>query len=285
MPMLYVPKMPRLTECIGLYGQNGTGKGKSVIDMMRRMPDRHFHVMDTDASYEFSIYEDDERNKKVIDNENFTIHVPDSTNWEDQKRVLKEIEDTTDRGDWAIFDHLDPLWESVPGWYTKIFLGLDETEYKATVRKALQEKRDKQLEKEGAKGDRTAPLFDQLRDYTYLNPEYKKTVYGLFKRLNGKGVHVMCMAHAKPIADNTDMSLRKRYRPFKEMPAGQKSLTDAVNTMLHLTWDGDEEWQISTAKDRGSRTRAEIKLVKEDWDDFTKVYLSPVAGWHMEKVD
>jgi len=26
-------------------------------------------------------------------------------------------------------------------------------------------------------------------------------------------------------------------------------------------------------------------LDEEPWDDFCKTYLSPVAGWHMEKVD
>lgn len=282
--MLYVPRFPRLTERLGFYGSEGSGKGKAVLDMMRRMPDRHFHVMDTDAAYEFSIYEDDERNKKIIDTENFTIHVPDPTDWEDQKRTLTAIEDNAMRGDWAVFDHLDPLWASVPGWYTRDFLGLDENAYKAKVRLALEEKRVKQID-QGKKGDRTAPLFDQLRDYTYLNPEYAKNVYGAFIRLNAKGVNVVAIAHSKPIQDNTDMSIRKRYRPFRELPGSQKNFTKEVHTMLHFSYDGDETWEISTAKDRASRERPEKKLLNEPWDDFCKVYLGPVAGWHMEKVE
>lgn len=284
--MIYVPKMPRLTECIGLYGQGGAGKGEAVLCMMRRMTNRHFHIIDTDAAWEFMLYEDDERNAKVIAADNFTIHTPDPHGWEEQKNVIELCEANAERGDWVVFDHLDPMWESVPGWYTATFLGLDETEYKARVRLALEEKRQDQIG-EGKRGDRTAPLFDQLRDYQFINPEYKRAVYDAFKRLNAKGVHVVAIAHAKPIGDNDPPGMRKRYKPFRERPGGQKDLTEAVNTMIHLAFDGDETYTMSVAKDRGSRMRNEDKPMDLDWSegDFCKEYLSPVAGWHMEKVD
>lgn len=286
MPMMYVPKLPRLTECIGVYGQGGAGKGELVIGMMRRMTDRHFHILDTDAAYEFSIYDDDERNVKVIERENFTIHPVDPHDWEMQKATIEKIEGSVERGDWAVFDHLDPLWESVPSWYTEVFLGLNETEYKARVRLALEEKRQEQIG-EGKRGDRTAPLFDQLRDYQFINPEYKRTVYDAFTRLNAKGVHVVAVAHAKPVGDNDPPGLRKRYRPFRERPGGQKDMTEAVNTMVHVSFDGDETYTMSIAKDRGARARHEKKPMDLDWtdSDFCREYLSPVAGWKMEKVD
>ena len=282
MAMRYMPKLPQLTERICAYGQNGVGKTSLAISMMRRMPDRHFHVLDTNASYEFSIYEDDERNAKVIAAQNFTIYDTDPQSWLDQVAKMAEIEAECEPGDWAVFDMMDDLWDAIPSWYTETFLGLDETAYRQKVRMALEEKRNEQ-QAGGQKGDRTAPLFDQLRDYQHINPTYKRQVYGLMRRLNAKGVHVLCLAGAKSIGDNDDVAIRKRYRPFKERPASQKALTGEMNTVLHLAWDGEDTWTMSQAKDRGSRLREQLD--EEPWDDFCKTYLSPIAGWHMEKVE
>lgn len=282
MGMIYVPKFPQLTERIGVYGQSGAGKTNVAITMMRRMTDRHFHIFDNNASYEFSIYEDDERNAKVIAAQNFTIYPADFTDWLDQKAAIAKVEEGCVEGDWAVFDLTDLAWESVPSWYTETFLGLDEMQYRAKIRGALEDKRTAQ-QAEGGKGDRTAPVFDQLRDWQHINPEYKRTMYGAFERLNARGVHVIAMADAKPISDNDDPSIRKRYRPFKERPAGQKGLTKEMQTMLHLSYDGDDGYTVSTAKDRGSRTTSAKKLVEEPWSDMCSVYLSKVCGWHMEK--
>lgn len=281
MPMSYQPKFPQLRERICVYGQNGVGKTNVAITMMRRMTDRHFHILDNNASYEFSIYEDDERNAKIIDAQSFTIHEANPHSWIDQKRIIEEIEDACVAGDWAVFDMLDPLWESIPGWYTKDFLGLDEDEYRAKVRLALEEKRDQQVGK-GEKGDRTAPLFDQLRDYQHINPTYKKAVYGAMTRLNSKGVHVLCVAGAKLVGDKDDRGLRKIYAPG-DRPGSQKGLTGEVNTVLNLEHDGEEEFTITTKKDRASRKAK--RLDEDEWTDFCSVYLSPVARWSMQKVD
>lgn len=284
MPMSYQPKFPQLRECICVYGPNGVGKTNVTITMMRRMTDRKFHIFDNNAAYEFAIYEDDERNAKIIEAQNFEIYPADATDWLDQVASIKEIERHIEPGDWAVFDFLDPLWESLPGWYTEVFLGLDETEYKASVRRALEEQRQEAVNKsQQVKGN--TPLFDRLRDYTYLNPEYKKAVYGAFRRINAKGAHVLCMATSKPIKDNDDKDMRKRFGSIGARPSSQKGLTGEVNTVLYLEWDGEEEWTMTTAKDRASRTTEEKKLDETPWKDFCTAYLSPVARWSMQKVD
>lgn len=283
MAMSYQPKFPQLRECIAVYGESTVGKTNTTITMMRRMTDHHFHIFDNNAAYELAIYEDDERNAKIINANNFTIHAADFTDWLDQKRVIETIVENVEPGDWAVFDFLDPCWEAIPGWYTTHFLGLDETEYKMQVRRALEEQRQAATSTKDQKGN--TPLFDRLRDYTYLNPEYKKAVYGAFQKINAKGAHVIAMAGSKPIKDNDDKELRKRYGGFGARPASQKGLTGAVNTVLYLTWDGDETWEMSTAKDRASRLTEEKKLDEAEWSDFCSAYLSPVARWSMQKVD
>lgn len=284
MGMIYVPKFPQLTERIGVYGQSGAGKTNFAITMMRRMTNRHFHVFDNNAAYEFCIYEDDERNAKVIAAQNFTIHSADFTDWLDQKARIAEVEAACAEGDWAVFDLTDLAWEAVPAWYTEEFLGLDEMAYRAKIRSALEDKRVEQ-QAAGGRGDRTAPVFDQLRDWQHINPEYKRTMYATFERLNARGVHVLAVADAKPVSDNDDPAIRKRYRPFKERPAGQKGFTKEMQTVLHLAFDGDDTYTMSTAKDRGSRTSSEKKLDEEPWSDACTTYLSKVAGWHMVKED
>lgn len=284
MPMSYQPKFPQLRESICVYGPNGVGKTNVTITMMRRMTDRHFHIFDNNNAYDFAIFEDDERNAKIIAAENFTIHPADFTDYVDQKRVIEEIVEAVQPGDWAVFDYLDPIWESLPGWYTEVFLGLDETEYKASVRRALEEQRQNALGKNERQQGNT-PLFDRLRDYTYLNPEYKKAVYGAFSKINAKGAHVLCMASSKPVKDNDDKDIRKRYSSVGARPASQKGLTGEVNTVLYLQWDGEDEWTMTTAKDRASRTADDKLLTDVEWKDFCSVYLSPVARWSMVKVD
>ncbi len=282
MPMSYQPKFPQLRECICVYGESTVGKTNSAITMMRRMTDRHFHIFDNNSAYEFAIYEDDDKNKKIIERNNFTIYDADFTNYVDQKRNIEKIVDAIEPGEWAVFDLLDPVWEALPGWYTEVFLGLDETEYKASVRRALEEQRQEAV-KGKEKGN--TPLFDRLRDYTYLNPEYKKTVYGAFQRINAKGAHVLCMAGSKIVKDNDDKELRKRYSTYGARPASQKALTSAVNTVLYLQWDGEDEWTATTAKDRASRLSDEKKLDETPWSDFCSLYLTPVARWSMQKTD
>lgn len=279
--MSYQPKFPQLRERICVYGQNGVGKTNVAITMMRRMTDRHFHILDNNSSYEFSIYEDDERNAKIIAAQNFTIYEADPHTWLDQKRAIEEIEAKAEFGDWAVFDMLDPMWEAIPGWYTSEFLGLDEDEYRQKVRLALEEKRDEQLSSK-QKADRTAPLFDQLRDYQHINPTYKRAVYGTMTRLNAKGVHVLCAAGAKQTGDKDDKGLRKIYAPG-DRPASQKGLTGEVNTVLNLEHDGDETFTMTTKKDRASRKAK--ALDEEPWTDFCAVYLGPVARWSMQRVD
>jgi len=283
MPMSYQPRFPQLRELIAVYGESTVGKTNCTISMMRRMTDRHFHIFDNDAAYEMAIYEDDERNKKIIDAQNFTIYPADFTDFADQVKAIAEVGDAVGPGEWGIFDLLDPVWESEPAWYTEVFLGLDEREYRASVRRALEEQRQSATSKADQKGG--TPLFDRLRDYTYLNHEYFKAVYGTFDKINRNGGHVMCMAGSKIVKDNDDKEIRKRYGKLGARPASQKGLTKNVNTVLYLTWDGDDTWEMSTAKDRASRLTDEKKLDEQPWNDFCTAYLSPVARWSMQKVD
>lgn len=282
MVMSYQPRFPQLRECIGIYGDNGVGKSTVAISMMRRMTDRHFHVFDNNNSYEFSIYEDDEKNAKVIAAQNFTIYPADFTDWLEQKARILEIEAAAEPGDWAVFDMVNLAWDAVPSWYTTHFLKMDEMEYRAAVRQALEEKRSGQQSK-GEKGDRTAPLFDQLRDWQHINPEYKRTMYGAWERLNQAGVHVLAVTDFKLVGDKDDKALRKRYGGIGARPGGQKAMTGCVQTMLYLQSDGEDEFTITTAKDRGSRKAK--ALDEEPWEDFCSVYLTPVARWSMQKVD
>ena len=157
-------------------------------------------------------------------------------------------------GDWAVFDYLDPIWgTTLPGWYTQVFLGLDETEVTRRRCGGARSSEQNALSRTNAVS-RGTPLFDRLRDYTYLNPEYKRPCWRL-PRINAKA-HVLCMASRSRVKDNDDKGHQEALPSIGARPASQKG-SPVVGEHCAVPAVGRRgQWTMTTAKgtDQASTT-------------------------------
>lgn len=284
MPMVYGPANPRIRERQVLYGAGNSGKSTAILTLARRYSLGHIHVMDVDDAWDFMLYEDEESNKKLLDRGNYTIHHIKSNDWDGDRghlKVIKEIANEIEKGDIFVYDKINSGWGAVQDWYDHNVFGVGHADYYMKMRQMLEDEREKSKDK-GEKGKRTEPLYDQLRDWGPINAQYRllyEAMYDITER-----AHMFILTDAASINEKDDGDMKKSCQPFGAKPAGQKALFGWPHTVLYFEHDMREHtFEMSQVKDRGSRLTNQIEEV--EWDDFTKTYLGPIAGWKMQKVD
>jgi hypothetical protein len=287
--MQFSPKHANIRERIGLFGPPGAGKSNAIITWMRRCPHLHFHIIDNDDAYNFLIYEDDERNAKLIERENFTIHVMSAGDWKGHLEMTEKLVKDVDEGDVVVLDKISPLWAAAQNFYTQSIFGEDFNEYAITMRQGLEERRVA-ARNSNEREKRTEPIFDQFRDWGVINAQWKELMQHLLDVQQLGGAHLVCVADSRPVRDTDDNDIRKTYSQVGVVPEGQKGYTTFPHSVLHLVYDQRaDEYLMTTVKDRGSRRANGLDEMawgtSEEPGDFTKVYLGPVAGWKMQKVD
>jgi hypothetical protein len=270
-----------------IYGSGNAGKSTAMLTLARRYQLGHVHVLDADDAWEFMLYEDEEPNKKLLDRGNYTLHQVNDEQWDEEHghyATLLRVEEQLQPGDIVIYDKVSGGWGAVQDWFDHKVFGMGHADYYVKMRAMLEDEREAAREG-GGKGKRTAPLYDSLRDWGPINAQYR-LLYATLYRINRKA-HLFLLADAAKVGDNDDGDLKKMVAPFGgNKPRGQKGLFGFPHTVLYLSHDvRAESFEISQVKDRSTRLADEKRLDEVEWEDFTKTYLGPVAGWHMQKVD
>jgi len=251
------PGMP--PERILLFGQEGTGKTSAVLSLARRLPDAHFHIIDTDYSSSYgrmiaTEYID------VGENGNTTLHVVGPWDWPKLLSTVKEVQRSIEPGDWMVVDSMTPSWQSVRDHYTEQVHGTSIDDYLLDIRI--------QREKAGKKGA-NLEAFDGWTDWSVINSMY----FPLYRFITQHPGHLVITAEADRLGDNDGKGMRDVYGPHGFKPAGQKKIGFLTQTVL-LTKKNRDGFLLSTVKDRGRVDLDEVEL-----DDFAKQYLQQTAGW------
>lgn len=275
----YVPRVAGIRERQLFFGAPGSGKSNALMSIMRRQADDFFYILDSEDDWMFSLGED-EANDELLARGNFDIRVlTDNKDFDQHLETIIKIREKIKPGEFFFYDKLTPAWQAAQDWFTNEIFGEDLADYVLEARKALEEKRKAQ-QKAGGKGDRTAPVFDQLRDWGPINAQYNKIVREIQKIATV--AHVFIVADIKNIGENTKPEKVRLYRPYSGLPAGQGDIDVLPHTIIHFDHDPRaQEYTMSTVKDRGTR-ESKKRMDSVEWVDFSVSYLRDVAGWHAE---
>lgn len=256
---LECPIPPR--ERLLVYGVEGTGKSKGLLDIARRVTDGKFYIMDNDLSYERLLYTG---YLDVAERGNVVIENYDTTEWGLYIPQINEWRKVAGRNDWLVLDSTTPTWSAVSSWYSDQLFGKDKAAH------MLQLKKDSKSDREFHKA-----MSDSM-NYTIINAEYFK-LYAVLARWPG---HVYLTAEQDTIREEDEKGTRDVYGPIGFKPKGQKAIGHRTNTVLWMSRNRAGEWLMSTMKDRGREYMNKVVTT-----DFAADYLQGIAGWKMAKVD
>lgn len=283
--IIYRPR-GRAPERILLYGPQGSGKTRAACDALTKAlgPGQTAYIVDTDNSYnrflesgdwgkltprqewEGGDWDDEwcEADGRVV------LYHP--RNWEDFEWCMGDAWTRAGRGDWVVVDSLTHPWaDYIQTWYIERVHGSDLPEF-------LIEARIRQVEdSKGADGGSGAMLVE----WTFVNKVWSKAF--LTPYVNARS-HVIVTAEAKTLRtdDRGDAKdIRDLYGHVGWKPDTQRRIGANSQTVVYMEPGRGKEqvWYATTVKDREREM-----LVREQVEEFGKMYLRGVAGWRPEKV-
>ena len=185
--------------------------------------------------------------------ENVTHTVADE--WPAYTAALDSYNNKMTDQDWLVIDMIGPAWDLVQEYFVDMVFGggMDEFFLKARVA--------------NTKG---SPL-DGFKDWTVINKLYRKST---LKLVGCKG-HVLCTSQVEPVNyDKDDKQIRNTFGNLGVKPKGQKHTAHLFHTILLLAARKNDDWRVTTAKDRGRKHLIDVQL-----RDFPTQYLIARAGW------
>jgi len=254
-------------ERLLLFGGGGTGKTTAVLSVARRVPDAHFHVLDTDISYAYQRalaldFPDVEARGQI------TVHELDE--WEAFVSATESVVEKGDHDkDFLVFDTVTWAWETVQAWMSDQVHGEDIADFMRRLRTETRDAKDA-----AGKDDSISAFNKQLTEgmnWPIINKEYRRKVTSRLQKWHG---HFIMTAEATDVGRRDDEELKQIYGSLGIRPAGQKSLHHVAATNLFLSKRGHDQFLMTTVKDRNHR-----EVEREPFNDFAMDYLKDVAGW------
>ena len=259
------PATPR-RERIMVYGGPGASKTRSwltIADMYRKTktPGK-FYLLDTDDAYWANVEEFPELPDSGIIVNN-TVY-----DWEKYQAVAKDYAAVVTPDDWIVADLFDKGWEEAQNYYCQETFGMDLADYFLLKRK--------EMEKQKKKDKNFQPLEGWV-DWNVIKPMHAKFANNVLFR---HSAHVYVATTQKPTSRKTDKKvIIDTFGHLGAKPGGEKSIgVHGVNTVLKFSNQGDGEWMMDTAKDRGARGL----MVQKPNRNFCIDYLLTVAGWQLQ---
>ena len=270
------PKIP-VPERILCFGAAGSGKSNNVLQIMRKLPNKKFYIVDNDLAYYRMMAEE---YPDVLERGNYQLYEVDSGDWVAQLEAAEAASRACGEGDWYVFDMVTETWEACQAWYSEQIYSKDIADFFLDKRLELEHRREegRAALAAGAK-DAKIPgnivVFDQLTDWGYINKQYKK-LYRTFLDVNHKKAHLYVTAEATKVNQGADdQDTITEFGPYLFKPKGQKRMRHLFHTVILMKHPSKDKWTgTSIGKDRGRPT-----FVDKPITDFATDYLVGVAGW------
>lgn len=251
MPVALQPANPSMLERGLIIGGMGVGKSEAICALMKRLPNSHFHAVDTDDSLEYQIAGGWPEIEAVG---NYTVHAADANDWTATIEAVEAAADAITPGDWFTYDCSSEAWQAVQQH------GRDQEWWR--------------LDKN------SKPIPNDL-DWVRVNADFAR-IYNAFKQVGRQGGHVLVTSDVDALGDKDEKQMRVVFGPFGVKPRGQKTMWRQFHSIVLLRRTRQSGWSITTVRERA---KARELLDEDEIDDFAKDYLMRVAGWKMRKVD
>lgn len=259
--MGYVPP-GRAPERLMLWGDAGSHKTSSILDIAKRLPDATFRIVECDWSPSVSVMLDLMPRYAGLTNVIVRQVFPDD--FDGQLEALQWLRSETLYGDWAVFDSFSHTWEAAQQW----FIEHQFTEHEDADAYYL----SRRAEKTGKEGD-----LDGWMDWPYIKKIHNKLYREIMKT---PGHFVLTMEQQKISSDHLAGANEEKalFAREKSMPRGRKQFAHVPRTILHLEVDP----RSGEATYSGQKDRARELQKDHTNGDFFRDYMVAVAGWHLE---
>lgn len=250
------PPHERLYERVLVYGNEGTGKTRAWLDIaalsQRSGSDAMFYAIDSEVA----------AIPRMLSGETFrdltNVHHEPVSDYPEMFQAIRALADKVRPNDWLILDRADAMWEMAQDHYVDLRYG-----------RTMGEQWLSWVTTTG--GDtRKGRLLEGDTDWGTINKLYRDLTTPVV-RLQG---HLFMTAPARKVGERDEQGIRDVYGRFGFRPEGQRHLGHLSHTTLLLNKTGQEEWRITSVKDR-ERKLLEGEVVQR----FSTAYLIKVAGW------
>lgn len=254
-------------ERILTMGVQGTGKSKSFLDIIRKLPPTH-RGMVCDIDYTPSFNRLIDLSYPELGEDRCMVEPCDPEDWEEIMRAIKKFSGMATKDDWLCIDSMSHTWSAVQSWFIEQVHGDQIEDYFLDVRK----------KKAASKDDKKAlGALDGWMDWPVINKQY----FTLYRAINRFPGHVYMTAEQTSVNEKEDgKEVKGLFGPYGVKPVGQKRLGFVPATVLMLNKSRAGVYSVTTIKDRG-RPEVEDRPLS---DDFAQDYLIGLAGWKRKPV-
>jgi len=260
-----------------IYGQPGTGKTYTWLDMCRKMTNSNFYVIDVDSGVSETL-----RGFPIADRENMLSRLSYylCNSWEDVKESFDIIKKEVKRNDWIVLEQLGQLWDMAQEYYIRKVFGTDLGEFYTQLRAQLVEQKKK--------GQESMAKLDGWRDWSIIKKLHNQDFMEIItKRINCKGL--ILTSAAKEIEDDPrfeEEDCIDIFSLYKFKPEGEKHNIYRVDAILYLTRDKNKGYWVKSPKVRGMPKFAEkIPEGQTAWDVYNAKRLKSIEEAGTHKID
>lgn len=255
-----------IRERIVTMGGTGSGKSYQWLKMAEVLlpSGAEFYVIDTDEAIPFML---ETQFPHLMPENGGNVHVKPAFDWPNYKEALEWSLGSAVDKDWLVGDMVDNAWSAVQRHFVGEVFDESMGDYFLEVRKKIQEsgKTSKSIMRDVFKGWVDWPVINRLYDDWMLPLVYQAKC------------HVYLTTKAQPVTAEDDPSVKLAFGELGIRPSGQKNLGHQCHTVLLFVYKGEENWEVTTAKDRGGRKY----FRKTKLTSLYKQYLVAKAGWSL----
>jgi len=250
-----------IRERILVMGGPGTGKSFQWLKMAEALKSSKFYVIDTDEAIPFML----ETLFPHLKSENGgNVYVRQAYDWPLYEKSFEWAVKSAREQDWIIVDMVDNAWSSAQKYYIGEVFDKDMGHFLLEARKVMPE---------GAKSLMRFAL-EGWNDWSVVNKLYDDCILPIIYRTK---CHVYMTTKVQEIGKQDSRELKLLFGSLGLRPSGQKNLGHQAHTVLLFSFDGNNVWRVTTAKDRGGRQHFDnVRLI-----NFYQQYLVAKAGWPM----
>lgn len=250
------------TERILVYGGPGSGKSYQALKIAQFIAPTRMHVIDSEGAYPRLLRTEFPGLKNVV------LHLVSS--WPEWRAALETVLAEAQQDEWVVVDRADMAWEAVQEQYTVEVFGEQMGDWFLQARKEFQQLL--MATKEGGKAPKNLVVLEGDRDWQVINRMWKQTWLRLVSPKFPAHLYIACSAN--PLEKRDKQDVWDTWGWLGQRPAGQKHIPHQVHTVLYMQKVGNDEWCVTTFKDRGRRRMEQERLVS-----LPAQYLVRLAGW------
>lgn len=252
-----------LPERILVYGDNGTGKTRAILEIARWYNLRHnpgtFHVISTEASW-WRMLAPGSKFDGLDDPDAGNLVIHDVADWNDIEAAAKRILKVVEPHDWIVLDLISSFWELVQDHFVERVLSRDVGDFWEQVRQS-------NANKDGSP-------HDGWKDWSIINKLYRTVTNPLLAR---PPCHIYATAEETAVGGTEEKDERELFQRTGRKPVGQKHLPRYFDTIVRVQRTrerGADKFTMSTIKDRERELVVDVEV-----KDFFMAYLKGHAGW------